>query len=45
MAAVDAPTLMMTFDIPTNEIVYSERQEEHEEPGVGSAICTWEAVN
>ena len=45
MAAVDAPTLMMTFDIPTNEIVYSERQEEHEEPGVGSAICTWESVN
>jgi hypothetical protein len=45
MAAVDAPTLMMTFDIPTNEIVYVERQKEHEEPGVRPAICTWESVN
>ena len=43
MAAIDSPAIIITSDIPSTEIIDSKRGEE--EPGVGSAICTWESVN
>lgn len=34
--------IIMTSEIPVVELIVKQREEE---PGVGSAICTWEAIN
>ena len=43
MAAIDSPEIIITSDILVTAIIDSKRGEE--EPGVGSALCTWESVN